>query len=56
MVKWRCIICSYIYDTEIGDPDHKIAPGTAFEDIPDTWRCPVCAVPKRFFEKVVEET
>lgn len=53
MVKWRCIICGYVYDTEIGDPDHKITPGMAFEDIPDRWHCPVCGVPKRFFEKLV---
>ena len=26
----------------IGDPDGGIPPGTAFEDIPKDWFCPVC--------------
>jgi rubredoxin len=52
--KYRCIPCGYIYDPEIGDPDGGIAPGTAFEDIPDDWQCPICFVSKDEFE-VVEE-
>ena len=31
-----------------------IAPGTAFEDIPDDWVCPLCGVGKDDFEKVVD--
>ncbi|WP_304409610.1 rubredoxin, partial [Faecalibaculum rodentium] len=27
-------------------------PGTAFADIPDSWVCPVCGVPKSDFEKM----
>ena len=34
---YRCMACGYIYDPKIGDPYSGIAPGTAFEDIPDTW-------------------
>ena len=30
-----CLACGYVYDPEKGDPDSGIAPGTAFEDIPD---------------------
>lgn len=44
--------CGYIYDPEISDPDGGIAPGTAFEDIPDDWVCPVCFVPKDQFELI----
>ena len=44
--------CGYIYDTEVGEPDGGIAPGTAFEDIPDDWTCPVCGVSKDMFEKI----
>lgn len=51
-VLWRCIPCGYIYDEDIGDPDSGIAPGTRFEDIPDTWRCPVCGVTKDDFEQI----
>lgn len=53
MKKYRCEVCDWIYDPEVGDPENGIAPGTAFEDIPDDWRCPVCGVGKEDF--VVEE-
>ncbi len=42
--KWLCVPCGYIYDENIWDPDGGIAAWTKFEDIPDTWRCPVCWV------------
>lgn len=48
--KWQCTACGYIYDPEVGDPDSGVAPGTAFEDIPDDWVCPVCGVGKDMFE------
>ena len=46
-LNWR----KQVYDPEKGDPDSGIAPGTAFEDIPDTWVCPVCGVGKDMFQK-----
>jgi flavin reductase (DIM6/NTAB) family NADH-FMN oxidoreductase RutF/rubredoxin len=52
MAKYECTICGYIYDPEIGDPDGGIKPGTAFEDIPDNWVCPVCGAAKDQFKKV----
>lgn len=51
MEKYVCIVCGYVYDPEKGDPDGGIAPGTAFEDIPDGWVCPVCGVGKDQFER-----
>ena len=51
MSKWECMACGYVYDPEVGDPDSGIAPGTAFEDLPDSWFCPNCGVGKEFFEK-----
>ena len=51
MKKYQCTICGYVYDPEEGDPDGGIAPGTAFEDIPDDWLCPVCSVEKAEFEE-----
>ncbi len=51
MEKWRCVVCGYIYDPEVGDPDGGVAPGTPFEKIPDDWVCPVCGAPKDQFEK-----
>lgn len=50
MKKYKCTICGYIYDPETGDPDGGIAAGTAFEDIPSDWVCPVCGVGKDDFE------
>ncbi len=37
MKKYVCEPCGYVYDPEVGDPDSGIAPGTAFEDIPEDW-------------------
>jgi len=54
MAKYRCLVCGYIYDPDLGDPDSGVVPGTAFEDIPDSWVCPVCGVEKNQFE-VVEQ-
>jgi flavin reductase (DIM6/NTAB) family NADH-FMN oxidoreductase RutF/rubredoxin len=50
MKKYRCVVCDYIYDPALGDPDSGIAPGTPFEQIPDTWVCPLCQVDKSNFE------
>ena len=52
MDKYICTVCDWIYDPEIGDPEHGIAPGTKFEDIPDDWVCPLCGVGKEDFEKI----
>ncbi len=52
MAKYRCVICNYEYDPEVGDPDSGIAPGTPFEDIPDDWVCPICGAGKDQFEKI----
>ena len=46
MKKYRCTVCDWVYDPEVGDPDSGIAPGTMFEDIPDDWTCPLCGVGK----------
>lgn len=47
---WVCVNCGYTYDPELGDPDSGIAPGTAFEDIPEDWNCPACGMVKADFE------
>ena len=51
MDKYVCEICGYVYDPEKGDPDNGVEPGTAFEDIPDDWVCPVCGAGKESFNK-----
>jgi rubredoxin len=52
MEKWVCVVCGYVYDPEIGDPDSGVAPGTLWEDVPEDWVCPLCAVGKDQFELV----
>jgi rubredoxin len=52
MKQYKCLVCDYVYDPAVGDPANGVAPGTAFEDIPDDWVCPVCGVPKNQFEPI----
>lgn len=50
MKKYVCPVCGHIYDPAQGDPAHDIAPGTAFEALPESWECPECGVSKSDFE------
>lgn len=52
MKSWVCVICQYVYDPAAGDPENGVAPGTAFEDIPDDWVCPLCGAGKDSFEEM----
>lgn len=49
---WQCAVCGYIYDESKGDPEHGIAPGTAWADVPDSFQCPECGVGKLQFAMV----
>ena len=51
MDKYVCNVCGYVYDPEVGDPDNGIAPGTPFDQLPDSWVCPECVVGKDEFSK-----
>jgi pyruvate oxidase len=55
MGKWKCSICGYVYDEAKGEPATNTPPGTAFDDLPDEWRCPVCGAEKSAFEETGEE-
>ena len=48
--RYRCRYCSHVYDETLGDPDSGIAPGTRYEDIPDSWICPECGAAKLDYE------
>ncbi len=52
MAKYICNVCGYIYDEDLGDKDGNIQPGTKFEDLPETWVCPLCSVDKTNFSEV----
>lgn len=47
---YMCLICGYVYDEEKGDPDAGIEPGTRWDDVPLSWRCPDCGAGKEDFD------
>ncbi|MGR6138706.1 rubredoxin [Stenotrophomonas maltophilia group sp. LNF259] len=49
---WMCVVCGFLYSEAEGLPGEGIAPGTRWEDIPETWTCPDCGVTKADFEMV----
>jgi rubredoxin len=46
----RCRICNYLYNSMEGDHSSGIRPGTAFDELPEDWKCPVCSASKEEFE------
>lgn len=53
-MKYECDVCGYIYDTEVGDLESGIEPGTGFDELPEDWVCPVCGVGKEKFSELPE--
>lgn len=49
--KWICSVCGYVYDPAVGDPEHGIPAGTAWEDLPEDWVCPRCRQAKEKFNR-----
>jgi rubredoxin len=49
-MKYLCVNCGYIYDPAAGDPMNNIPAGTAFEDLPEEWVCPLCYATKDQFD------
>lgn len=54
MKKYVCDVCGWVYDPAVGDPDYDLAPGVAFEDLPEDFVCPLCGVGKDQFS-VIED-
>jgi rubredoxin len=52
MMKNHCVVCGFVYDPAVGDPDGGIPPGTPFEEVPGDWVCPVCGASKDMFEPI----
>lgn len=50
MQRYVCTVCGYVYDPAEGDSEGGITAGTAFENLPDDWTCPVCGAAKDEFE------
>jgi len=49
---YMCVVCGFIYNEVDGLPEEGLAPGTRWDDIPDSWVCPDCGVTKADFEMV----
>ena len=52
MKAYMCVICGYVYEEEKGDPNAGLPPGTLWNDVPLSWRCPDCGAGKEDFEMV----
>ncbi|MBD1848624.1 rubredoxin [Leptolyngbya sp. FACHB-711] len=50
--RYECGACGYVYEPVRGDNTSKIAAGTAFTELPENWRCPVCTVRKSRFSNI----
>lgn len=48
-MKYICDVCGWEYDEEKGDESLGIALGTAFDDLPEDFVCPLCDVGKEMF-------
>ncbi|NML86024.1 rubredoxin [Polaromonas sp.] len=49
---WMCLICGWIYDEAEGSPEHGLAAGTSWAQVPMNWTCPECGARKEDFEMV----
>jgi rubredoxin len=50
--RYECGACGYVYEPVRGDNTSKIPAGTAFTELPENWRCPVCTARKNRFSNV----
>ena len=44
IIRYKCRLCGYIYSPLRGEPHNGIPAGTTFEDLPDSYVCPVCGM------------
>lgn len=49
MKKYVCSICGYVYDEATGIEAAGIRPGTRWEELPESWVCPLCGASKDQF-------
>jgi 4-hydroxymandelate oxidase len=52
-MKYICTYCNiYAYDENKGDSATNLETGTKWDQIPETWQCPVCGMPKTYLQQV----
>lgn len=52
---FQCPDCLTVYDSRYGDESAGVVAGTPFEQVPDTYQCPLCECPKSSFKVMVIE-
>lgn len=45
-MRYKCKVCGYIYNPEVGEPRNDTPSGVEFDDLPDSWFCPKCGAGK----------
>ncbi|ELQ6225383.1 anaerobic nitric oxide reductase flavorubredoxin [Cronobacter turicensis] len=45
-----CTVCQWVYDPAKGEPNQDVAPGTSWDDVPETFLCPECGIGKSVFD------
>lgn len=48
-MKYVCDVCGYVYDPPSATRRTALPPGTPWEEVPEDWLCPLCAVGKDQF-------
>ena len=46
---WRCTVCEWVYDPQLGEPYQGVEPGTPWAQVPDDFLCPECHLGKEVF-------
>ncbi|MBI5679342.1 MAG: rubredoxin [Methanobacterium sp.] len=54
-MKYKCDICSYVYDTAKGDHENGVESGVDLKDLPSGWICPICGITKEEFYPLDDE-
>ena len=56
MMKYVCDFCKvFVLDTEKGDKNAGISPGTSLEEVPEGYRCPVCGQPSSYLKEITDD-
>ncbi|MGY3945368.1 anaerobic nitric oxide reductase flavorubredoxin [Aeromonas tecta] len=50
-----CVVCQWVYDPALGEPDQLVAPGTPWAQVPESFLCPGCGIGKEVFEPCAVE-
>ena len=56
MAVYRCPGCEYVYDESNGAVREGFPAGTRWEDLPEDWGCPDCAVREKPDFEILEVT